>query len=104
MQRREKTLRFLRGTRGPDEGGCRRRLGQTWAGKLSAGRATCSTREGLLATFKIFDAFMATVVFPSSRVIPFNTKPGARGAGDLTDIANSADDAVIREALSDLWG
>lgn len=53
-------------------------------------------------TLKVLDAFVAPVMLPSRRVVPFYAEPRTGRAGDLADVPDRADDAVVGQSLTDL--
>ena len=68
---------------------------------------SCSLRRGAVGgfiTFKVLDALVAAIVLASRRVVPFDAEPRTGRAGDLPDVTDRADNAVVGQSLADLGG
>lgn len=70
--------------------------------RLMLSEAGYGERGRGLITFKVLDALVAAVVLASRRVVPFYAEPGTGRAGDLPDVPDRADEAVVGQSLTDL--
>lgn len=53
-------------------------------------------------TFKITVALVRSIVLAARGIIPLDTKPRARSASYVANIADSAEGAIIRDTLSNV--